>query len=357
MYSVVSTNLSARSSLARKLPSLTPGQVLRGVRWNYRILEHIKGDNTHISNIFKAQVVPRNTRVATKVPKVPQWLTLPPRALIKVAWPNDENTTKCLQREVLTYRLPGVASAECFRKLYDIIDDSTIALEWLDTTLAEVKYHPDMKIYSLIKSVLRAAFTSCVVLEDHKHVNTDFKPANILLSNIQTDRVIAKVGDLGLVVPVGELFHAQPYAMRAPEVFLGKVCTELSQVWAIGAMLLCWIKPGVLGAWGCPFPLINEAWSMAKIQRVFPHWEIPSPEMIEDVILKTVVNSARSFSQEVPELQAILPFDKETKTVEIPQELTDLLRFILVPDLKTRPSASSVLASREFQRFEDYVSV
>ncbi|KAJ5199661.1 hypothetical protein N7491_009541 [Penicillium cf. griseofulvum] len=351
MYSVVSTNLSTRSSLARKLPSLTPGHVLRGVRWNYRILEHIKGDNTHISNVFKAQVVSRDNRVVLEIPEVPQW------ALIKVASPSDENTTECLQREVLTYRLPGVASAKCFRKLYDIIDDSTIALEWLDTTLAEVKYHPDIKIYSLIKTVLRAAFTSCVILEDHKHVNTDYKPANILISNIRTDRIIAKVGDLGLVVPVGELFHAQPCAMRAPEVFLGKACTEPSQVWAIGAMLLCWIKPGVLGAWSCPHPLINEAWSMAKIQPLFPYWEIPTPEMVEGDILKTAVNSARSLSKEVPELQAILPFDEETKTVEIPQQLRDLLRFILVPDLKTRPSASSVLASREFRTFEDYVSV
>lgn len=99
-------------------------------------------------------------------------LTLLPRALIKVALPSDENATKNMQREVLTYRLAGVASAKCFRKMYDVIDDSTIALEWLDTTLAEVKYHPDMRIYSLIKTLLRAAFTSCVVLEDHKHVNT-----------------------------------------------------------------------------------------------------------------------------------------------------------------------------------------
>lgn len=98
-------------------------------------------------------------------------LTLLTRALIKVVLPSDEIATKNMQREVLTYRLPGVASAKCFRKMYDVIDDSTIALEWLDTTLAEVEYHPDMRIYSLIKTFLRAAFTSCVVLESHKHVN------------------------------------------------------------------------------------------------------------------------------------------------------------------------------------------
>lgn len=85
---------------------------------------------------------------------------------------NYEHAAKDLQREVEIYGLPGVASAGCFREMYEQIDDSTIALEWLDTTLAEVKYHPDMRIYRIIKSVLTAAFTSCVVLEDRKYVNT-----------------------------------------------------------------------------------------------------------------------------------------------------------------------------------------
>ncbi|OQE66662.1 hypothetical protein PENNAL_c0182G01546 [Penicillium nalgiovense] len=349
MSPVISPNLSAaRNSLARKMSSLTSGHVLRGACWNYRVLEPVKGDNTHISAVFKAQIVARDSRV---VPEVPEW------ALIKVASPSDQNATKNLQREVLTYRLPDVATAKCFRKMYDVIDDSTIALEWLDTTLAEVEYHPDIRTYSLIGTFLRAAFTSCVVLENHRHVNTDYKPANILLSGIRTDRAIAKVGDLGLVVPVGELFNAQPYAMRAPEVFIGNACTEPSQVWAVAAMLLCWIKPGVLGVWDSPHPLINEAWSMAKIQRLFPHWEIPPPEMVNGDILKVAVNSARSLCKEMPELLAILPFDEETQKVEMPQQLRDLLRFILVPDPKARPSASSVLASREFRRFENYVDV
>ncbi|KGO73366.1 hypothetical protein PITC_086540 [Penicillium italicum] len=330
------------------MSSLTPGHVLRGAYWNYRVLEPVKGDNTHISTVFKAHVVPRDTRVVSEVPR---W------ALIKVASYSDENATKNMRREVLTYRLPGVASAKCFRKMYDVIDDSTIALEWLDTTLAEVKYHPDMRIYSLIRTVLRAAFTSCVVLEDYKHVNTDYKTANILLSDNRTDRAIAKVGDLGLVVPVSELFNAQPYAMRAPEVFLGKACTEPSQVWAVAAMLLCWIKPGVLGVGDSPHPLINEAWSMAKILRLFPYWKIPTPEMVKGDTLKVALNSAQSLSKQIPELQAILPFDEETKKVEMPQQLRDLLRFILVPDPKIRPSASFVLASREFRKFESYVTV
>lgn len=59
----------------------------------------------------------------------------------------------------------------------------------------------------------------------------------------------------------------------------------------------------------------------------------------------------------MPELQMISPFDEETQKVEMPQQLRELLRFILAPDPKARPSASSVLASREFRDFEHYVSV
>ncbi|CRL23802.1 Serine/threonine-protein kinase DCLK [Penicillium camemberti] len=333
MYSVISPNLSrVKGSLARTMSSLSSGHVVQGACWNYSLMKHVKGDHTHTSDVFKAQVVPREN--AHVDPHVPEW------ALVKKA-SNFEYITTNLQREVNIYGLPGVASAQCFRKMYEKIDDSTIALEWLDTTLAEVKYRPDIRTYSIINAVLKAAFTSCLILEDYKYVNTDYKPANILLSNINTNRPIAKVGDLGLVVPVGELFDAQPYAMRAPEVFLGEPCTEPSQVWAVAAMLLCWIKPGLLGAWGSPLDLINEAWSMAKIKRLFPQWEIPTLEMVK----------------EVPALQAILPFDGETKKVDMPQQLRDLLRYILVPNPKKRPSASSVLASKEFRDFEHYVSV
>lgn len=71
-----------------------------------------------------------------------------------------------------------------------------------------------MRTYALIGMFLRVALNSCVVLESQQYVNTglqypvlnsgpplislDYKPANILLSGIETGRVTAKVGDLGL---------------------------------------------------------------------------------------------------------------------------------------------------------------
>lgn len=178
-----------------------------------------------------------------------------------------------------------------------------------------------------------------------------------------------KVGDLGLgmqprlskmnvstnnsvVVPDGSLYNAQPHAMRAPEVFLGQPCAKLSQVWAVAALLLCWIKPGVLGAWDSPHPLINDAWCMAKLRRLFPGWHIPTPEQVERPTLKSAVESAVILSEDEEGPRWIAPFDEETQKFEIPDQLIDLLRLMLVVDPRQRPSASAVLESKEFKAFQ-----
>lgn len=138
----------------------------------------------------------------------------PTRAIIKKALPGDKIASKNLERECRSYRLPGVASATCFRELYDVIDSHTIALEWLDSTLADVKYQPNRRTYAIIKEVVKEALTSCVVLDRQQYVNTgeiyltpndgnvltnkDYKPANILISGVDTGCITVKVGDLGL---------------------------------------------------------------------------------------------------------------------------------------------------------------
>ena len=99
-------------------------------------------------------------------------LTQPPRAIIKKASPNDEIATENPDRECQSYLLPGVVSAKCFRQMYDVIDNRTITLEWLDTTLADVKYQPNMRTYALIKTVLKETLTSCNILDGQQCVNT-----------------------------------------------------------------------------------------------------------------------------------------------------------------------------------------
>ena len=81
-------------------------------------------------------------------------------------------------REHQTYLLDGVSSTACFRQMYDAmvtsLDDKEnfLALEWLDTTLAQERYRSDLKSYALIWAVLKAALESCIVLNRHNYVNT-----------------------------------------------------------------------------------------------------------------------------------------------------------------------------------------
>ncbi|KAI3390808.1 hypothetical protein diail_8586, partial [Diaporthe ilicicola] len=143
------------------MSSLAPGHLLQGAKWGYRITDAIKGDNTHASAIFKARVVPREDG-----PDTPKW------AIIKKALPGDKIASENLERECRSYRLPGVASSTCFRQLYDVIDNHAIALEWLDSTLADVKYQPNTHTYAILKAVVKETLTSCVVLDRQQYVNT-----------------------------------------------------------------------------------------------------------------------------------------------------------------------------------------
>ncbi|KAH9212197.1 hypothetical protein DL95DRAFT_509553 [Leptodontidium sp. 2 PMI_412] len=309
------------------MSSYAPRRVLRGTHWNYRIIDTVSGDNTHTSFAFKAEVI-----LLENTLNIPRW------AFIKGAPVSDVTAMENLDRECRRYRIPGVASAACFRRMCDVIDthdsEMYIALEWLDTTLAQLKYLPNMRTYAIIATFLKAVLESCVVLEIQKYVNTDYKPVNILLSSIATGVITAKVGDMGLVFPADHRYEAQPYAMRAPK--------------AVAAMLLCWIKPGVLGAWDSPHFLINTA---------CPKWNIPTPDEVEGESFKAAVRSARRMSQEEPGLQAILPLEEEIRGVDMPQQLSDLLCLMPVVDPSERPSASSVLALKEFRAFQTFSGV
>lgn len=96
---------------------------------------------------------------------------------------------------------------------------------------------------------------------------------------------------------------------------------------------------------------------MAKIKRLFPHWRIPAPDEVEVDEFKTAVEHAVKMSKEVPELLDIPPLEQMIQAIKMPQELGDLLRLMMVVDPGARPSASSVLSSRDFQVFQEYCSV
>lgn len=143
------------------------------------------------------------------------------------------------------------------------------------------------------------------------------------------------------VFPAGSRYNVQPMALRAPEVWLGQACSNCSQIWAVAAMLFCWIKPGILGSWGSPHSIFDDMWSMAKVKRLFPGWDVSNSDMSDAVNDLT----------RMEEMEAIAPFPEEVQKVDMPQNLKDLLHTMLVTDPEKRPSATSVLASKEFRAF------
>jgi serine/threonine protein kinase len=120
-------------------------------------------------------------------------------------------------------------------------------------------------------------------------------------------------------------------------------------------MLLCWIRPDVIGITDSPHWLLNAAWCMAKIRRLFPDWELPMPDEVEKPILQVAVRIARRISQEELPVKEILPIQEEMQKIEMPQQLRDLLGLMLVTNPDKRPSASAVLASNEFRAFGELV--
>jgi len=140
--------------------------------------------------------------------------------------------------------------------------------------------------------------------------------------------------------------------MRAPEVFLGKSCYGPSQVWAIAAMVLVWMKRKLLGSSDAPHPILAKPWSMAKLRRLFPDWKFPNADQITTHELRAAIQISERESREEEVMLEISPLPEEMRKMEIPKQLRDLLSFMLVTDPEVRPSASDVLASSEFHAFE-----
>ncbi|KAI2642927.1 hypothetical protein GGS21DRAFT_544959 [Xylaria nigripes] len=395
--------------------SLAPPRFLEGKLYNYHTIKPVGGSKDskgkQLSTVWKAK--PSQSEDITDIPK---------RAIIKMVPPGDEGARASLECERALYQLPEVRNSSCFRKMYDDVNEDIIALEWLDTTLADVKWNPfHMNSYRIIKEVLKAALESCVILTHLGLVNTginslslevkviphrltspDFKDANMLLSGINTNQITAKVGDLGQIIKSGTVHECQPLAMRAPEIWLLEPCTEAAQIWAIAAMILCWIKPGILGSRGSPFFTLDQGWSMARLNKLFPEWKFSIPNMeqlikeIEDIDLGD--DNSEDFNSEdledledlryiegnnvaeitfaddtvdgrlerrvvqwsqlknAPEVYSALPFDQQIRSIFVKEEVRNILRLMLVVDPSKRPSASALLTSPEFRALEKLVA-
>jgi hypothetical protein len=97
-------------------------------------------------------------------------------------------------------------------------------------------------------------------------------------------------------------------------------------------------------------PIFNEAWSVAKLLRLFPDWD---PPPIEHEVRRTQFALGKKLvEQSVPGIAKTSSLEAELEEMGISSVLRDLFRYLLVVDPACRPSAAEVLASQEYQALE-----
>lgn len=97
-------------------------------------------------------------------------------------------------------------------------------------------------------------------------------------------------------------------------------------------------------------PLIRESWCIAKIMRLFPSWTV---QPLENDVRQSEFNVAKALADEPPPvLEQISVLEDEMQKADMLTELKDLLRLMLVVNSGERPSATHVLASKEFLALE-----
>ena len=146
------------------------GAILRGGKYDFRLIEQL-GDKTVFNSVFKAEVLLGSQSICPKR----QWYVYNShiyrplansctRAVVKTADVNNRVQRECLLREYNNYRRPSIASSKNFRKIYDTVNDQTswtaqkpfcLALEWMDTTLADIPSESHIQSPVLVASILK----------------------------------------------------------------------------------------------------------------------------------------------------------------------------------------------------------
>ncbi|UPX17215.1 Non-specific serine/threonine protein kinase [Ascochyta rabiei] len=323
--------------------ALRLGQILRGARWNYLLVEDL-GNKSSNSSVFKAKILPQ-----APTPPPGQW------AIVKTA--SEQNSLDMLKQEHECYQNSAVRSSWHLRALYDAIDvhgpSYCLAFEWMDCTLKDLSSKAHQQSRVLHKSITKAVLEALLVLKSQHLVHTDIKNDNILISGIDGQCPTVKLGDLGLVRSEGfDNYPVQPLAMRAPEVWSGKGCYHCSDMWAFAVTLFDWISPCVFGANDMPQGHWPQPWAMAKLMRLFPgsitiHPTDPNYQgyfKIAQLLEKSGLDENTG-----PKCFETLSFEEELNKLNISPALAAFFRYLLVVNPMQRPKAIEALGSQQFQ--------
>ncbi|KAL9123799.1 MAG: hypothetical protein Q9217_006810 [Psora testacea] len=348
------------------------GQRLVGRKFSYRLLTKLKTSESVASTVWKAEIFDsgKYKRPAT-------------HAIVKTA---NWDRYPWLERERDAYRRPSIRNSPHIRRMYDEINDFQrakdfedkaafkdavekqpycLVLEFMSTTLKEL----DPEKYKNNLLFMAALFRGMIEgtqdikkagIKNNDAVWTDAKPENMLCSDVDGPSPVVKISDLGLAGPAGfKKQLLQPEAMRAPEVWAGRGCIHVSDVWSIGAAVLVWLKHNVLGPQDVKDGLqaFSDAWCIAKIIRTFETKDDKMPDVDEDAAkhVKSMYKLGRKLLTQpddgTPESMHVTarPFDEVLRGLALLPQVEALLRRFFVLNSQRRPTAETLFSSQELE--------
>ncbi|KAF3481151.1 uncharacterized protein GIQ15_03910 [Arthroderma uncinatum] len=245
------------------------------------------------------------------------------------------------------------------REVIDNGTDQCMVFEYLDTDLWSLRANAQELGQPFLKATAKSILEAVKVFSDmdghFTAVHTDINPNNVLVSDVDSSKPIAKLADLGaLVTSEGfDDFRLQGVEIRAPEIWKGVLPTPPCQIWSVGITLTHFFANRIIfGNWdqdsrAKEFPLdVNKsAWAIGKIIKL-----VGPLERDEDPKYKPELDLAEFFVKQ--DLIKVGSLEEELAKINTPIDCVDFIRYLLTIDYKTRPTAEQALQHPWLQDLE-----
>ncbi|PWY87908.1 kinase-like protein [Aspergillus sclerotioniger CBS 115572] len=304
--------------------SLRIGQVIYGKRASYQVMEPLKSPT-----VFKAKILS-----GSEINQ--EW------AVIKTAIGDLERAA--LRREYNTYQINAFSSNRYIRTMYEAIGpietsnldaSSHLVFEYMDTVLRKV---PSDKVRgtTLPRNISQSVLSALEVMRSQRRVHTDVNINNVLISDLNGDSPVVKLGDLGMVMQDGfDEQRLQSLPSRAPEVWQGHGCFHSSDVWSVGVMLAQWASwRYIFGARDKIIEEYPEAYCIAKLMALIGPLGDPTDQYAPNFELAEQLLSM-DFGPEFGKVIKVGNLRDELRSVAnppVPTELVDFIIYLLTAD-------------------------
>ncbi|CBX94310.1 hypothetical protein LEMA_P122890.1 [Plenodomus lingam JN3] len=236
------------------------GQNIEGDKGMYQIVQPLKGSTVFKAEIIEGDFASDRWSVPAAAHHFKPVADFNPRAVVKTALTYSEK--KNLQQEYDFHKNLSRELSPHIRSLRDTVKGQDpeaaplcLVFEWMERAMGRlIRGGPEfLKNPSLLRAISKSTLLVLEAMESSnpEHIGLflvpfkykslrklEIRPTKILLSNIDTDKPIAKLTNL--LRPSnseGVDSGCQRPTYRAPEVWRGLPCTHVSHVWSLGVML------------------------------------------------------------------------------------------------------------------------